>query len=105
MIKTKVTLTKLNEYKEKLVTHHNSNDEVLLKHEQLYKMMNDQEILRDRSLWHYFHHYVTDCAQRIAHRNTQWSCRRGELPRRTKKVDYDVGFLSKYFDDDNKEDD
>ena len=64
----KVTPSTLKEYNQKLVDNEENNKDILVKnlqHERLYKVMKENKISRDRTLWNYLDHYADERSAKI----------------------------------------
>ena len=98
----KVTSKKLNEYNQKLVDNHEDEEEILLKNlqqERLYKMMKDNVISRERSLWRYLDHYAEDCSNKI--QQLQQQVKTCNCLESVADAKYAEEFLKNYFDEDS----
>ncbi len=97
--KKRVTLADVNAYNHQLVTGQDSDAEALrkyMRHERLYKMMKDGALSKDKSLWHYLHHFAEDRARHIERLSSiiDENDRQANGP---KKTDYDATYLQDYF--------
>ena len=93
-------MNELHEYNQKLVENREDNSERLLKylqHERLYKMMKDNKISRDRSLWKYLEHYAEDRSNEIQRLKPLVEDR--DLGAGVSDRNYSENFLNNYFDD------
>ena len=64
----KVTSNTLKEYNQNLVDNKENNKDILVKnlqHERLYKMMKENKISRDQTLWNYLEHYAEERSAKI----------------------------------------
>ena len=64
----KVTSNTVKEYNQNLVDNEENNKDILVKnlqHERLYKMMKENKISRDRTLWNYLEHYAEERSAKI----------------------------------------
>ena len=65
---TKVTISDLAQYNDRLVNEKDSDQLSLrtyLRHERLYQMMKSESISKDDSLWDYLEHFAADRNERI----------------------------------------
>ena len=63
-----MTSNTLKEYNQHLVNNEENKKDILVKnlqHEQLYKMMKENKISRDRTLWNYLDHYPEERSAKI----------------------------------------
>ena len=99
----RVTSTTLKEFNEKLVNDHDENEHLMLKllqHERLYKMMENNEISKDRALWYYLKHFAQDRANQIE--KLSHLPQPSHRPGRLSNSNYDADFLKKYFEEDTE---